>query len=69
MEGQCIGGNEISDGRVKADLIDSRRYFGDPREPSALTLAGETIYVITSPEDATAAYKGTSRLTFDGLSN
>ena len=67
MEGQCIGGNEISDGRVKADLIDSRRYFGDTREPSALTLAGETIYVITSPEDATAAYKGTSRLTFDGF--
>ena len=44
-----------------------RKYFGDTREPFALTLAGQTIYVLTSPQDVTAAYKDTTCLTFDNF--
>ena len=43
-------------------LMCNRRYFRYSKEPFALTLAGETIYVITSPQDAAEIYKNTSTL-------
>ncbi|KAF7512406.1 hypothetical protein GJ744_001341 [Endocarpon pusillum] len=42
-----------------------RQYFGDTREPFAITVAGTTIYVITSADDATVVLKNIESLTFD----
>ena len=44
-----------------------REYLGNTREPFALTVAGETLYVLTSPRDTTEAYKNTTSLSFDGF--
>ena len=46
-------------------LTRGREYFGNTREPFALTLAGEKIYFLTSPDDVTALYKDTKSLGFD----
>ncbi|KAL9608971.1 MAG: hypothetical protein Q9167_006222 [Letrouitia subvulpina] len=42
-----------------------REYLGNTREPFALTLAGERIYFITSPQDVSTTYKNIVSLTFD----
>ena len=42
-----------------------REYFRNTREPFALTLGGEKLYILTSPEDVAVAHKNTSHLTFD----
>ena len=44
-----------------------REYLGNTREPFALNVAGETLYVLTSPKDTTEAYKNTTSLSFDGF--
>ena len=47
-------------------LIDkTREYFGNTREPYAITMAGERLYIITSPQDVSAVYKNVVSLTFD----
>lgn len=43
----------------------TRYYFKNTREPFVITLGGEKLYILTSPEDVTAAYKSTTQLTFD----
>lgn len=40
-------------------------YFSDDRKPFAITLAGKQLYILTSPDDISAAYKETEALTFD----
>jgi hypothetical protein len=40
-------------------------YFGNKREPFALTIMGETIYIITSAADVSTVYRRTDDLTFD----
>ncbi|CAG8958377.1 hypothetical protein HYFRA_00011054 [Hymenoscyphus fraxineus] len=46
---------------------EAREYFGNTREPFAITIMGQLIYVITNPEDLQTLYKSTSTLTFDGF--
>lgn len=41
------------------------KYFKNTREPFALTLGGERLYILTSPENVASAYKDTTHLTFD----
>ena len=50
-----------------SNKIDSypRRYFGNSREPFAITAAGSKLYIVTSSEDVAAAYKNTSTLSFE----
>jgi hypothetical protein len=36
-------------------LTQARLYFGDDRKPFSMTLAGEVMYVITSPQDVIQA--------------
>ncbi|KAJ8124791.1 hypothetical protein O1611_g8848 [Lasiodiplodia mahajangana] len=45
-------------------LTRARLYFGNTREPFALTIAGSTTYVITRPQDVTEAYKNNSTLSW-----
>lgn len=42
-----------------------REYFQNTREPFTITLGGEKLYILTSPEDVAVAYKNTTHLTFD----
>ncbi|KAL8962323.1 MAG: hypothetical protein Q9193_001244 [Seirophora villosa] len=42
-----------------------RLYFGNTREPWGITIAGQQIYVVTSPSDVSAVYKNIEQLTFD----
>ncbi|KAK0516257.1 hypothetical protein JMJ35_000860 [Cladonia borealis] len=46
-------------------LTRARLYFGNSREPFALTVAGARLYIITAPQDATEIYKNSKTLTFD----
>ncbi|KAI9844750.1 MAG: hypothetical protein M1837_005283 [Sclerophora amabilis] len=41
-----------------------REYFGNTREPYTISVVGENIYVLTSPQDVAAVYKSKS-LSFD----
>ena len=43
----------------------TREYFNNTRRPFRVTLAGEVLYILTSPHDVAAAYKETESLTFD----
>lgn len=61
-------------GHVKGMLMNAsdvftrgRQYFGNTREPFTLTVMGEELYVITSPEHVLAVYKETSALDFDSI--
>ncbi|KAF7862597.1 hypothetical protein EAF04_007470 [Stromatinia cepivora] len=61
-------------GQAPAFLKDSqglfkraREYFGNTREPFAITIMGQQIYVVTNPDDLPTLYKSTSTLTFDGF--
>lgn len=42
-----------------------RRYFGDTREPFALTILGMKTYVLTRSEDVGAVYRNTETLSFE----
>ena len=44
-----------------------RQYFNNTREPFAITLGGEKLYFLTSPEDVALAYRHTTSLTFDKI--
>jgi hypothetical protein len=44
-----------------------RNYFQDTREPFAITLGGEKLYILTSYRDATTAYKNTTTLDYGGV--
>jgi hypothetical protein len=44
-----------------------RTYFQDTREPFAITLGGEKLYILTSHRDATTAYKNTTTLDYGGV--
>ena len=46
-------------------LTQCRLYFGDSREPFAITVAGARLYIITAPQDATEIYRNVKTLTFD----
>ena len=41
-----------------------RLYFGNTREPFAITVAGQTLYVLTSPPDVQAFFKNTTSLSW-----
>lgn len=51
--------------RFRGSYESFREYFGNTREPYAITLAGERLYVITSAQDVTTVYKNINSLTFD----
>jgi hypothetical protein len=46
-------------------LTDFSEYFGNTCEPFAITVAGQRLYMVTSPRDVSALYKNTATLTFD----
>ncbi|KAL8980434.1 MAG: hypothetical protein Q9205_004475 [Flavoplaca limonia] len=46
-------------------VLDTREYFGNVRKPFALTVMGQKLYIVTSPQDVSAIYKNTTTLTFD----
>ena len=43
------------------------KYFGNIRHPFLVTLAGEQLCVLTSPEDVAAVFKNVDSFTFDGF--
>ncbi|KAL9037718.1 MAG: hypothetical protein Q9180_003565 [Flavoplaca navasiana] len=49
----------------EATFTKSREYFGNVRKPFALTVMGQRLYIVTSPQDVSAIYKNTTTLTFD----
>ena len=44
-----------------------REYFGNTREPFALTLGGQTLHILTSPEDVKDLYKNAKVFAFDDV--
>ena len=46
-----------------------REYFGNTRRPFRVTLLGQTMYVVTSPEDTNAVYRNNVTLQFNHLIN
>jgi hypothetical protein len=48
-------------------LTRARLYFHNQRAPFALTLGGEKLYFLTSPEDAQAFFRNTSSLEFESV--
>ncbi|KAL9019113.1 MAG: hypothetical protein Q9185_003587 [Variospora sp. 1 TL-2023] len=46
-------------------LTSGRLHFRNTFEPWCLTIAGQQIYVVTSPADVSAVYKNNKQLTFD----
>ena len=42
-----------------------RKYLGGTREPFALTVAGEKLYVLTSPQDVGDSFRNTRSLSYD----
>ena len=52
---------------VRPVLIQSSQFFGNTREVFALTVAGQCLYVVTSPRDIQSVYKNFGTLTFDGF--
>lgn len=50
------------------DLFErAREYFSNTREPFAITIMGQKIYIITHPDDVQTLYQSTTTLTFDGF--
>lgn len=43
----------------------AREYFENSREPFGVTVAGQTLYIITSPDYVPLIYRNTTTLTFD----
>ena len=52
---------------MKLKLV--RKYFGNSGDPFALTIAGQTLYIVTSPEDIGAIYKNNVTLSWDTMLN
>lgn len=52
---------------VQQMLTRGREYFGNTREPFALTLGGQRLYVLTSPEDVKSLYKNAKVFIFDDV--
>lgn len=49
-------------------LLDyAKNYFGNTREPFAITAAGSKLYILTNAKDVSAAYKNTSTLSFESF--
>ncbi|TVY19957.1 Prostacyclin synthase [Lachnellula arida] len=48
-------------------LDQGSQYFGYTREPYALTIAGQSIYVLTHPDDVRDLYRATTTLSWDGF--
>ena len=44
-----------------------RKYFQNTREPFAITIMGQRLYILTSPDDASRVYKKTTSLGFDAF--
>jgi hypothetical protein len=42
-----------------------REYFHNTRQPFGLTVAGQQLYIVTSPPDVSAVYRNNTTLTFD----
>ena len=45
----------------------NKRYFQNTCEPFAITVAGQTLYIVTPPRDMSDVYKNTSNLSFHGF--
>ena len=63
-------------GHLRAFMKDSnglftqaRTYFGNTRQPFSITVVGEELYIVTSPEDVSAVYKKSQALSFDPFIN
>ncbi|OCL04151.1 cytochrome P450, partial [Glonium stellatum] len=54
---------------MNADKLFSygREYFGNTREVFTITVAGEEMYIVTSPEDVLSVYKNTKALDFNPI--
>ncbi|KAI8942781.1 hypothetical protein NX059_000825 [Plenodomus lindquistii] len=50
---------------AEGTITKGRIHFGNDRKPFALTIMGDTIYVITSAADVSTLYRKTDTLTFD----
>ncbi|PVH95062.1 cytochrome P450 [Periconia macrospinosa] len=50
---------------AEGTMTGGRLHFKNTREPFALTVMGETIYILTSSADVSALYRRTEDLTFD----
>jgi len=48
-----------------SDIITNSIYFGNTKEPFALTIGGSTTYVITKSKDVAEAYRNTHTLSFN----
>lgn len=48
-------------------IVVFRQYFNNTREIFSLTIAGQKMYIITSPRDMAVVYKHAETLTFDGF--
>lgn len=46
-------------------VAQGRRYLGNTDEPFTLTIAGERIYIVLSPENVSAVYRNNTTLEFD----
>ena len=46
-------------------FTNARLYFGNTRQPFSLTVMGEELYIVTSPEDVSAVYRNIKALDFD----
>jgi hypothetical protein len=52
---------------VKADNGIYREYFGNTREVFTITVMGEEMYIVTSPDDVLSVYKNTKALDFNPI--
>lgn len=53
--------------RLQALTNEYSEYFNNTREPFAITLGGEKLYFLVSPNDVTNLYKNTTSLAFDRI--
>lgn len=51
--------------RPELSINEYREYFNNTREPFAITLGGEKLYFLVSPDDVSNLYKNTTSLAFD----
>ena len=61
-------GHAISFWQNADDLLSyGRKYFANTRRIFTITVAGQSLYIVTSPQDIKHVYKNTENLTFDGF--
>lgn len=60
MQGKAVG-----QALTRLCLTCHRQYFGDSRQPFAITLLGTKLYILTNPRDISEAYRNSSSLSFD----